>query len=265
LEVNARLQVEHAVTEAVTGLDFVKLQLQVAAGGRLEGEPPAPAGYAIEARLNAEDPALGFLPSPGRVLLLRLPTGPGVRVDTGIAEGDVIPAEFDSMIAKLIAWGQDREEALARLRRALADTMVVLDGGTTNQGFLLELLGRPEVRAGDVDTTWLDRLNLSGEIVPVRHADIALLEAAIKLTEAETAADRARFYALPPGGAHRSLRIWRAASTCATAASPTGSPWHRSRRGAIASPLTASRSRSAFSGWARTSVASSYAGALTEP
>ena len=158
MEVNARLQVEHPVTEAVTGLDLVKLQLHVAAGGRLEGEPPAPTGHAVEARLNAEDPALGFIPAPGRIALLRLPTGPGVRVDTGVAEGDVIPAEFDSTIAKVIATGRDRDEALARLRRALAETMVVIDGGTTNQGFLLELLDRPEVRSGDVDTAWLDRL-----------------------------------------------------------------------------------------------------------
>ncbi len=133
MEVNARLQVEHPVTEAVTGLDLVKLQLHVAAGGRLEGEPPKPVGHAIEARLNAEDPALGFAPAPGRLVLLRLPTGPGVRVDTGVAEGDVISAEFDSMIGKLIAWGHDRGEALARLRRAVADTVVVVDGGTTNQ------------------------------------------------------------------------------------------------------------------------------------
>ena len=82
-----------------------------------------------------------------------------MRVDTGVAEGDVIPAEFDSTIAKVIAWGNDRDEALARLRRALAETMVVVDGGTTNQGFLLELLDRPEVRTGAVDTTWLDRLH----------------------------------------------------------------------------------------------------------
>jgi acetyl/propionyl-CoA carboxylase alpha subunit/acetyl-CoA carboxylase carboxyltransferase component len=195
MEVNARLQVEHPVTELATGVDLVKLQLHVAAGGRLEGEPPPAVGHAVEARLNAEDPALGFVPAPGRIALLRLPSGPGVRVDTGVAEGDVIPAEFDSMIAKIIAWGRDRDEALARLRRALAETMVVVDGGTTNQGFLLELLDRPEVRTGDIDTTWLDRLNLSGEIVPVRHADVALLQAAIDLAEAETAHDRARFYA----------------------------------------------------------------------
>jgi acetyl/propionyl-CoA carboxylase alpha subunit/acetyl-CoA carboxylase carboxyltransferase component len=200
MEVNTRLQVEHPVTEAVTGLDLVKLQLHVAAGGRLEGEPPASVGHAIEARLNAEDPALAFAPAPGRLDLLRLPTGPGVRVDTGVAEGDLIPAEFDSMIGKLIAWGRDRDEALARLRRAVADTVVVVDGGTTNQGFLLELLDRPEVRTGDVDTTWLDRLYLSGDAVPVRHGDIALLQAAIELADQDTAADRGRFYALARRG-----------------------------------------------------------------
>jgi acetyl/propionyl-CoA carboxylase alpha subunit/acetyl-CoA carboxylase carboxyltransferase component len=200
MEVNARLQVEHPVTEMVTGLDLVKLQLHVAAGGRLEGDPPSPTGHAIEARLNAEDPALGFVPAPGRIALLRLPTGPGLRVDTGVAEGDLIPAEFDSMIAKLIAWGRDRGEALSRLRRALAEAMVVVEGGTTNQGFLLALLDRDEVRRGEVDTGWLDRLQLRGEIVPARHADVAMLQAAIELSEADTAADRARFYALARRG-----------------------------------------------------------------
>jgi acetyl/propionyl-CoA carboxylase alpha subunit/acetyl-CoA carboxylase carboxyltransferase component len=200
MEVNARLQVEHPVTEAVTGLDLVKLQLHIASGGRLAGEPPASSGHAIEARLNAEDAALGFAPAPGRIALLRLPTGPGLRVDTGVAEGDAIPPDFDSMVAKVIAWGRDRDEALARLRRALAETVVVVDGGTTNQGFLLELLDRAEVRAGEIDTTWLDRLHLRGEIVPVRHADVALLQAAIALSDLEVAADQARFYAFARRG-----------------------------------------------------------------
>ncbi len=200
MEVNARLQVEHPVTEAVTGADLVKLQLHVAAGGRLEGEPPPRAGHAIEARLNAEDPALDFAPTPGRVELLRLPTGPGLRVDTGIAEGDTIPAEFDSMVAKLIAWGNDRGEALARLRNALRETMVVLGEGTTNQGFLLELLDHADVRKGDVDNTWLDRLRLGGEVEPARHSDIALLQAAIETSEIETALDRAGFYAFARRG-----------------------------------------------------------------
>ncbi len=195
MEVNARLQVEHPVTEVVTGLDLVKLQLHIASGGRLEGEPPVPIGHAIEARLNAEDPALGFAPAPGRLTLLRLPTGPGLRVDTGVTEGDLIPAEFDSMIGKVIAWGRDRQEALARLRRALADTVVVVDGGTTNHGFLLELLNRPEVQTGTVDTTWLDRLYVSGEATPARHGDVALVQAAIELAAADVANDRARFYA----------------------------------------------------------------------
>jgi acetyl/propionyl-CoA carboxylase alpha subunit len=200
MEVNTRLQVEHPVTEAVTGLDLVKLQLHIAAGGRLEGEPPVSVGHAIEARLNAEDPALAFAPAPGRVTLLRLPTGPGVRVDTGVAEGDMIPPEFDSMIGKLIAWGRDRNEALARLRRAIHDTVVVVEGGTTNQGFLLGLLDRDEVRAGEVDTSWLDRLYLTGDVVPVRHGDIAVLQAAIELADADAAADRARFYAFARRG-----------------------------------------------------------------
>src|SRR4029079_17748780 len=110
LEVNTRLQVEHPITEATTRFDLVQAQLHVAAGARLEGEPPVERGHAVEARLNAEDPDRDFAPSPGRIARLDLPAGPGIRVDTGVSEGDVIPADFDSMIAKIIAYGRDRDE-----------------------------------------------------------------------------------------------------------------------------------------------------------
>jgi acetyl/propionyl-CoA carboxylase alpha subunit/acetyl-CoA carboxylase carboxyltransferase component len=179
LEVNTRLQVEHPVTELTTGLDLVKLQLHVAAGGRLEGEPPATEGYAIEARLNAEDPQRGFTPAPGTIEILTLPVGPGIRVDTGVGEGDVIPPEYDSMIAKVIAHGRDRGEALARLHRALSQLTVVVRGGTTNRAFLLDLLERPEVRAGDIDTSWLDRLTAADGHLPTRLADVGLIVAAL--------------------------------------------------------------------------------------
>src|ERR1051326_5284868 len=151
LEVNTRLQVEHPVTELTTGTDLVRLQLHVAAGGRLEGPRPGESGHAIEARLNAEDPDRDFAPAPGRIARLILPAGPGIRVDTGVSEGDTIPADFDSMIAKIIAYGSDRDSALGRLRRALSETSVVIEGGATNKSFVLELLDEPDVVSGAAD------------------------------------------------------------------------------------------------------------------
>ena len=195
LEVNTRLQVEHPVTELTTGLDLVKLQLHVAAGGRLEGEPPRQDGHAIEVRLNAEDPERGFTPSPGTIELLTLPAGPGIRVDSGFAEGDVIPAEYDSMVAKIIAAGRDRTEAIGRLGRALSQTTVLIDGGTTNRAFLLDLLRHPDVLAGEVDTGWLDRLTAAGGWVFDTRADVALVSAAIDAYDAASELERTRFYA----------------------------------------------------------------------
>ncbi|MBV8346316.1 MAG: ATP-grasp domain-containing protein, partial [Mycolicibacterium sp.] len=194
MEVNTRLQVEHPVTEATTGLDLVKLQLHVAQGGRLTGTPPQVLGHAIEARLNAEDPENGFAPAPGRLARLRLPAGGGIRVDAGVREGDRIPADFDSMIAKIVAWGRDRDEAVARLRRALRDTTAVVEGGTTNRSFLLALLERPEVRAGDFDNHWLDRLTGEAAHLPVPDP-VTLLVAAVESYDLDEAAEQAAFHA----------------------------------------------------------------------
>ncbi len=194
MEVNARLQVEHPVTEAVTGADLVKLQLQIAAGARLEGDPARARGHAIEARLCAEDPESGFAPAPGVIELMGLPGGPGIRVDAGVAEGDAIPAEFDSMIAKVIAWGRDRSEALDRLVRALLETTVVVREGTTNLAFLLRLLGRTEVRNGDIDTGWLERASVEAVTPDDRRARIALLMAAVEAADEAHRLEQARFY-----------------------------------------------------------------------
>jgi acetyl/propionyl-CoA carboxylase alpha subunit/acetyl-CoA carboxylase carboxyltransferase component len=194
LEVNTRLQVEHPVTEATSGTDLVKLQLLVASGQALEGEPPVERGHAIEARLNAEDPEREFAPAPGRLDRLRFPSGPGIRVDTGFTEGDVIPSEYDSMISKIVAWGSNRAEARARLCRALAEMSVVVAGGATNRTFLLHLLNRPEVVAGTADTGWIDRVGAS-EILPQQSGEVALLAVAIDAHDAEETVERERFFA----------------------------------------------------------------------
>ncbi|MFG1817559.1 carboxyl transferase domain-containing protein [Kribbella sp. NPDC049174] len=200
LEVNTRLQVEHPITELTTDFDLVKAQLHVAAGGRLEGAKPAETGHAVEARLNAEDPDRDFAPSPGRIAVLDLPAGPGVRVDTGVSAGDSIPADFDSMIAKIIAYGRTREEALARLRRAVAATTVLIDGGTTNKSFILELLDQPEVIDGSADTGWIDRVRGEGRLVSHRHSGVALVAAAIEGYEEAEQVERARLLETAHGG-----------------------------------------------------------------
>ncbi|APU15127.1 MULTISPECIES: biotin carboxylase N-terminal domain-containing protein [Actinoalloteichus] len=200
LEVNTRLQVEHPITELTTGMDLVKAQLHVAAGGRLEGRPPAESGHAVEARLNAEDPDRDFAPAPGHIVRLSLPAGPGIRVDTGVSEGDSIPADFDSMIAKIIAHGRDRDEALGRLRRAMAQTTVIIAGGATNKSFVLDLLNQPEVIDASADTGWIDRVRGEGRLVAQQGSAIALAAAAIEAYEdAETLA-RQRLLSTAHGG-----------------------------------------------------------------
>ncbi|MET7879146.1 carboxyl transferase domain-containing protein [Micromonospora sp. DT68] len=200
LEVNTRLQVEHPITELTTGFDLVKAQLHVAAGGRLDGEPPVERGHAIEARLNAEDPDRDFAPSPGRIARLDLPSGPGIRVDTGVSEGDTIPADFDSMIAKIIAYGRNRDEALGKLRRAMANTTVIIEGGATNKSFVLDLLDQPEVLDASADTGWIDRVRGEGRLVTHRHSAVALAAAAIESYEEEERAERQRLLSTASGG-----------------------------------------------------------------
>ncbi|UGQ12590.1 ATP-grasp domain-containing protein [Yinghuangia sp. ASG 101] len=200
LEVNTRLQVEHPITEVTTGVDLVRLQLHVASGGKLEGDRPREIGHAVEARLNAEDPDRDFAPAPGRIARLALPAGPGVRVDTGVGEGDRIPADFDSMIAKIIAYGRDRDEALGRLRRAMAETAVIIEGGATNKSFVLDLLDRPEVISGEADTGWIDRVRGEGGLVSHRHSGVALVAAAIEAYEEEERVERRRLLSTAFGG-----------------------------------------------------------------
>jgi acetyl/propionyl-CoA carboxylase alpha subunit/acetyl-CoA carboxylase carboxyltransferase component len=200
LEVNTRLQVEHPITEITTGTDLVKLQLHVASGGTLDGPPPAELGHAVEARLNAEDPDRDFAPSPGRISRLALPAGPGIRVDTGVSEGDSIPAAFDSMIAKIIAYGRDRDEALGRLRRAMAETTVIIEGGSTNKSFVLDLLDQPEVIDGSADTGWIDRVRAEGRLISHRHSAIALAAAGIEAYLDEEEISRQRLLTTAHGG-----------------------------------------------------------------
>ncbi|MEM9514500.1 MAG: carboxyl transferase domain-containing protein [Actinomycetota bacterium] len=194
MEVNARLQVEHPITELTAGLDLVKLQLHIAAGGRLEGDPPQPNGWAIEARVNAEDPEQGFTPAPGRIEILRFPTGPGLRIDTGVEEGDSIPPEFDSMIAKVMAHGRTRTEATARLHRALTDLEVVVRDGTTNAALLRRILETEAWREAAIDVAWVDRLAADGGIAS-DLGEIAVLAAAIDAHRTERAVEIAAFRA----------------------------------------------------------------------
>ncbi|MYW20752.1 acetyl-CoA carboxylase biotin carboxylase subunit [Streptomyces sp. SID2955] len=158
MEMNTRLQVEHPVTELVTGLDLVEWQLRVAAGERLgfAQEDVRLTGHAVEARICAEDPARGFLPSGGTVLLLDEPQGEGVRTDSGLSEGTEVGSLYDPMLSKVIAYGPDRETALRRLRAALARTVTL--GVQTNAGFLRRLLAHPAVVAGDLDTGLVERV-----------------------------------------------------------------------------------------------------------
>ncbi|HEV7502735.1 MAG TPA: hypothetical protein VGQ33_22110, partial [Vicinamibacteria bacterium] len=189
LEMNTRLQVEHPVTEMVTGLDLVKLQIAIA-----EGEPLPfgqgdlrQRGHAIECRVYAEDPAQGFLPSPGRIVALRAPAGPGLRDDSGVYEGAEVPIHYDPLISKLVAWGADRAEAIARMRRAVSEYAVL--GITTTLPFFDRVLRHPAFVSGDIDTGFIERhMAELGPAPSDEVRDIAVVAAAVRALRERSAA-----------------------------------------------------------------------------
>jgi acetyl-CoA carboxylase biotin carboxylase subunit len=170
LEMNTRLQVEHPVTELVTGLDLVHLQIRIAAGERLpfQQEEVTLRGHAIECRIYAEDPDNNYFPSPGKITLLLAPSGPGIRRDSGVYEGWTVPIEYDPLLAKLIGYGSDRPQAISRLVRALSEYFV--GGIKTNISLFRRILGDVEFQAGKLDTGYLDRL-LQSPVPEVNQGD----------------------------------------------------------------------------------------------
>ena len=213
LEMNTRLQVEHPVTEMVTGLDLVRWQIRIARGERLDLDPDQllrPNGHAIECRIYAEDPDNNFLPSPGRIQQLRVPAGPGIRDDSGATAGLDVPIFYDPMISKLVAWAEDRPLAIARMQRALGEYLVI--GIKTTVPFFTWLLAQPDFQAGRFHTTYLD------EVLKLRNGrpfveptpaieELAAIAAALEavLSPSALAADASDVRPDSPGA-----RLWRA-------------------------------------------------------
>ena len=182
LEMNTRLQVEHAVTEEVTGIDIVKMQIRIAQGEALplgQGDIEQ-RGHAIECRVYAEDPEADFLPSPGRILALRVPDGPGVRDDSGVYEGWEVPVHYDPLNSKLLVWAGSRPEAIQRMRRALSEYRVL--GIHTTLPFFERALRHPAFEAGDIDTSFVQTLQTEGEKTGARreNVEVAVAAAAIR-------------------------------------------------------------------------------------
>jgi acetyl-CoA carboxylase biotin carboxylase subunit len=179
LEMNTRIQVEHPITEAVTGVDLVKAQIEIAAGRplRLRQADVVQRGWAIECRIYAEDPDNGFLPAPGRIEVLRVPSGIGIRDDSGVYEGFEVSTHYDPILSKLVAWGGSRDEAIGRMLRALREYTVV--GPTTNIAFHRWALEHPAFRAGDIDTGFIARHFQPGAAAAGTAPDLPLIGAAI--------------------------------------------------------------------------------------
>jgi acetyl-CoA carboxylase biotin carboxylase subunit len=206
LEMNTRLQVEHPVTEMITGLDLVRMQIEVAQGERIIGQDQVVRrGHAIEARIYAEDPARGFLPSPGKITYLRLPGGPGIRDDSGVYTGWVVPPFYDPMISKLVAWAPTRAQAIERLIRALGDYTV--HGITTNVAYLTAALDHPAFRSGEYDTGFLARFaNDLLQPPDRRYEQVALIAAALAAFKRDH--DQAEAFAARAGATSAARSTW---------------------------------------------------------
>ncbi len=202
MEMNTRLQVEHPVTEMVTGLDLVAWQLRIAAGEHLTvmQEDVVLDGHAVEARVYAEDPESGFLPSTGTILALHEATGDGIRVDSSLKDGLIVSPHYDPMLAKVIAWGETRAEALSRLDQALADTVIL--GVRTNLEYLRALITDPDVQAGRLETTLIERKLPE---LAFRHPDAELLSVAARVL----AHNWDRVTAASPRGVWQAAPGWR--------------------------------------------------------
>jgi pyruvate carboxylase subunit A len=165
LEMNARLQVEHPITEATTGVDLAREQLRVASGLPLENtqDDIHPRGHAIECRINAEDPLNNFAPAPGKIMRYAEPSGPGIRIDSGVYRGFEIPPYYDSMIAKLIIWAEDRERAIERVKRALWEFQI--GGVRHNIPFHQVVMDNPKWREGKYDTSFIPRYQILDQVI----------------------------------------------------------------------------------------------------
>jgi acetyl-CoA carboxylase biotin carboxylase subunit len=179
LEMNTRLQVEHPVTELVTGVDIVKQQIRIAQGEplALRQEDVVQRGHALECRVYAEDPDAGFLPCPGTIRALVCPGGPGVRDDSGIYEGWTVPVDYDPLLSKLVVWGEDRAAAIARMRRAVTEYRVV--GIRTTLPFFERVMRDPAFVAGEFDTSFVEKMRLGQPDEPLRPVEAAVVAAAI--------------------------------------------------------------------------------------
>lgn len=221
LEMNTRLQVEHPITEMVTGVDLVRWQIRIARGERLDIDPVlavTPRGHAIECRIYAEDPDNNFLPSPGRIQQLRVPSGPGIRDDSGATAGLEVPIFYDPMISKLVAWAEDRPSAVARMRRALSE--YVVSGIKTTVPFFTWLLRQPEFGSGQFHTSYLDEIlksrNGRAFIEPTPEAEeIAAVAAALQIalapaSQGGSAASNGSGDGSPAGPGPRSSSQWKA-------------------------------------------------------